>query len=86
MNDELANDRTFLAWLRSGITLFGLGFVVAKAALVLESGSSDQDLYATAECSSSSAEQRSLSSDTRSIERSRTCSHGMMTGHDHGGR
>lgn len=47
MNDELANDRTFLAWLRSGIALFGLGFVVAKAALVLESGSSDKDLYAT---------------------------------------
>jgi len=47
MNDELANVRTFLAWLRSGITLFGLGFVVAKAALVVESGSADQDLYAT---------------------------------------
>ena len=47
MNDERANDRTFLAWLRSGIALFGLGFVVAKAALVLESGSSDKDLYAT---------------------------------------
>ena len=47
MNDELANNRTFLAWMRSGITLFGLGFVVAKAALVLKHGSSDQDLYAT---------------------------------------
>jgi putative membrane protein len=47
MNDELANDRTFLAWLRSGITLFGLGFVVAKAAFVLKSGLSDKDLFAT---------------------------------------
>ena len=35
MNDKLANDRTFLAWLRTGIALFGLGFVVAKAALII---------------------------------------------------
>ncbi len=33
MGDELANDRTFLAWLRTGIALFGLGFVVAKVLL-----------------------------------------------------
>ena len=33
MDTELANDRTFLAWLRTGIALFGLGFVVAKVAL-----------------------------------------------------
>ena len=33
---ELANDRTFLAWLRTGIALFGLGFVVAKVALVVQ--------------------------------------------------
>jgi len=38
MNDELANDRTFLAWLRTGIACFGLGFVVAKAALIINSG------------------------------------------------
>lgn len=37
MNDQLANDRTFLAWLRTGIALFGLGFVVAKIALFVDS-------------------------------------------------
>lgn len=36
MTDELANDRTFLAWLRTGISVSGLGFVVAKFALLLE--------------------------------------------------
>jgi putative membrane protein len=35
VNDELANDRTFLAWLRTGIACFGLGFVVAKVALII---------------------------------------------------
>jgi putative membrane protein len=48
MSDELANDRTFLAWLRTGIALFGLGFVVSKVALVVGEGSggaSDQALY-----------------------------------------
>jgi putative membrane protein len=38
MNDELANDRTFLAWLRTGIACFALGFVVAKAALIINAG------------------------------------------------
>jgi uncharacterized membrane protein YidH (DUF202 family) len=38
MNDELANDRTFLAWLRMGIACFGLGFVVAKVALIIDAG------------------------------------------------
>jgi putative membrane protein len=37
-DSQLANDRTFLAWLRTGITLFGLGFVVAKVAFIVESG------------------------------------------------
>ena len=48
MDTELANDRTFLAWLRTGIALFGLGFVVAKVALIIEpeaSGVSDERLY-----------------------------------------
>jgi len=49
MNDsQLANDRTFLAWLRTGIALFGLGFVVAKVAFLVEPGTkgvSDQALY-----------------------------------------
>jgi putative membrane protein len=38
MNDELANDRTYLAWLRTGIACIGLGFVVAKAALIINAG------------------------------------------------
>ena len=29
-NEVSTNDRTYLAWLRTGIALFGLGFVVAK--------------------------------------------------------
>jgi len=51
MNDtQLANDRTFLAWLRTGISLFGFGFVIAKIALVVEPGTkglSDTALYTT---------------------------------------
>jgi uncharacterized membrane protein YidH (DUF202 family) len=38
VNDELANDRTFLAWLRTGVACFALGFVVAKAALIINAG------------------------------------------------
>jgi putative membrane protein len=48
LNDELANDRTFLAWMRTGIALFGLGFVVAKIAYLINSdpeGLSDRDFY-----------------------------------------
>ena len=48
MADELANDRTFLAWLRTGIALFGLGFVVSKVALLVQPGTqgvSDKVLY-----------------------------------------
>ncbi|HEY8679139.1 MAG TPA: DUF202 domain-containing protein [Candidatus Dormibacteraeota bacterium] len=30
IRDHLANDRTLLAWVRTGITLIGLGFVVAR--------------------------------------------------------
>ena len=47
-DSELANDRTFLAWLRTGIALFGLGFVIAKVSLLVKSGTggiSDQALY-----------------------------------------
>jgi putative membrane protein len=49
-DDELANDRTFLAWLRTGIALYGLGFVVAKVALIVQPNAplSNQDLYAAA--------------------------------------
>ena len=33
---QLANDRTFLAWLRTTIALFGLGFVVSKIAFLAD--------------------------------------------------
>jgi len=36
VRDRLASDRTLLAWLRTGISLAGLGFVVAKFGLFLE--------------------------------------------------
>jgi putative membrane protein len=39
VNDELANDRTFLAWLRTSIACFGFGFVVAKWALIINTNS-----------------------------------------------
>src|SRR5579875_2018541 len=35
LRDELANERTFLAWMRTAITTVGLGFVVAKFGLLL---------------------------------------------------
>lgn len=34
--DYLANERTYLAWLRTGITVIALGFVVAKFGLILK--------------------------------------------------
>ena len=34
-NDHLANERTFLAWIRTSLALMGFGFVVAKSALFL---------------------------------------------------
>ena len=48
-DDELANDRTFLAWLRTSVAIIGLGFVVAKLALIVQptnEAASNQDLYA----------------------------------------
>jgi putative membrane protein len=51
VDTRLANDRTYLAWLRTGIALFGLGFVVAKVALIVKPDTaqlSDQDLYSAA--------------------------------------
>ena len=44
MNDQLANDRTFLAWFRTGIALFGLGVVIAKVALIANPNSTKVDL------------------------------------------
>ena len=43
LNDQLANDRTFLAWLRTGIACFGLGFVVAKWALIINTDGASVD-------------------------------------------
>ena len=34
--DHMANTRTLLAWLRTGIALIGLGFVVARFGLFLQ--------------------------------------------------
>ncbi len=35
--DYLAAERTFLAWIRTGLALMGFGFVVARFGLLLES-------------------------------------------------
>ena len=48
LNDALANDRTFLAWFRTGIALYAFGFVVAKVAFLIRSdprGLSERDFY-----------------------------------------
>lgn len=34
-NDHLANERTFLAWVRTGIAIMGFGFVVVKFSLFI---------------------------------------------------
>ncbi|BDB97851.1 YidH family protein [Saccharolobus caldissimus] len=34
-SDHLANERTFLAWIRTGIALIGFGFVIAKFVLFI---------------------------------------------------
>ncbi len=36
LSDYLAAERTFLAWLRTGLALMGFGFVVARFGLFLE--------------------------------------------------
>jgi len=36
LRDYLAEERTFLAWIRTGLTLTGFGFVVARFGLFLE--------------------------------------------------
>jgi len=35
VTDHMANERTYLAWVRTGITVIALGFVVAKFQLLL---------------------------------------------------
>ena len=36
VSDHLANERTYLAWLRTGIAIIALGFVVAKFGLIVK--------------------------------------------------
>jgi putative membrane protein len=36
-SDHLANERTFLAWIRTAVAIIGLGFVVSRFALYLRS-------------------------------------------------
>src|SRR5580693_1982229 len=36
LSDSLAAERTYLAWIRTGLALLGLGFVVARFGLFLE--------------------------------------------------
>lgn len=35
LRDHLANERTLLAWVRTAVTLMGMGFVVAKFSILL---------------------------------------------------
>lgn len=35
-NDHLANDRTFLAWIRTSLGIMGLGFIVVKFSMFLK--------------------------------------------------
>jgi len=35
-SDHLANERTFLAWVRTGVAIMGFGFVVVKFALFIK--------------------------------------------------
>ena len=41
VTEHLANDRTYLAWMRTGISMMGLGVVIAKLRFVLDSKYSD---------------------------------------------
>jgi putative membrane protein len=41
LTTQLANERTFLAWIRTGIALLAFGFVVEKAGSFLEAISTD---------------------------------------------
>ena len=40
--EHLANERTFLAWIRTAIALISLGFVLARAGPLLASGTKGQ--------------------------------------------
>ncbi len=36
VTDHMANERTYLAWVRTGITVIALGFVVAKFGIIIK--------------------------------------------------
>jgi putative membrane protein len=36
VTEHLANERTYLAWIRTGVTIIALGFVVAKFGLIVK--------------------------------------------------
>ncbi len=36
VSDHLANERTYLAWVRTGITVIALGFVVSKFGILVK--------------------------------------------------
>ena len=44
--EHLANERTFLAWIRTTIALISLGFVLARAGPILASGAKAQAMSA----------------------------------------
>src|SRR5215831_5605754 len=44
-SDYLAAERTFLAWIRTGLALMGFGFVVARFGLFLEALQAGQSTY-----------------------------------------
>jgi putative membrane protein len=44
-SDYLAAERTFLAWIRTGLALMGFGFVVARFGLFLEALQTGQSAY-----------------------------------------
>jgi putative membrane protein len=46
-SDYLAAERTFLAWIRTGLALMGFGFVVARFGLFLEALQTGQSNYQT---------------------------------------
>ena len=45
VSDYLAAERTFLAWIRTGLALMGFGFVVARFGLFLQALQSGQSSY-----------------------------------------
>lgn len=53
--DHLANERTLLAWIRTGVTLIGLGFVVARFSYLLRTLAAEAHNPAPAQSSGGTA-------------------------------